>query len=124
MPFAPAFTIDGNGRRGREAGNSGFLMDRGRAGCREEGDIGEARGDETRGRFVLIASDMADSLVRRGWSRQVREFDGCLWRAKEFGCIRGVMYALMSEGRKLWGKRARLLKECYASGAAHLLGSS
>lgn len=39
-------------------------MDRGRAGCRV-GDIGEARGDETRGRFVLIARDMADLLVRR-----------------------------------------------------------
>jgi hypothetical protein len=38
---------------GREAGNNGFR----RAGCRE-GDIGDARGDETRGRFVLIANDM------------------------------------------------------------------
>jgi len=32
-------------------------MDRGRAGCRV-GEIGDARGDDTRGRLVLIASDM------------------------------------------------------------------
>jgi len=53
-PFTPAFAIDGKGRRAREAGNIGFRMVMGRAACRE----GDARGDETRGRFVLIASDM------------------------------------------------------------------
>ena len=65
MPFTLPVMIDGNGRRGREAGNNGFLMDKGRAGCRE-GEIGDARGDETRGRFVLIANDMSDS-VGSGW---------------------------------------------------------
>lgn len=56
-PFTPAFAIDGKGRRGREAGNNGFRMVMGWADCRE-GDMGDARGDETRGRFELIASDM------------------------------------------------------------------
>ena len=60
-----AVMIDGNGRRGRDAGNDGFLMDRGRDGCRE-GESGEASGDETRGRFVLIASDMSE-LVGSRW---------------------------------------------------------
>lgn len=57
VPFTPAVAIDGKGRRGREAGNNGFRMVIGRTGCRE-GDIEDARGDETRGRFVLIANDM------------------------------------------------------------------
>lgn len=52
---------------GREAGNDGFRMAMGRVGCRE-GDIGDARGDETRGRFALIANDMF-RLLRSGWSR-------------------------------------------------------
>jgi hypothetical protein len=34
------------------------------------GDIGDARGDETRGRLVLIASDMT-RLFQRGWSRKL-----------------------------------------------------
>jgi hypothetical protein len=68
VPF-PVFTIDGNGRSGREAGNNAFRMDGGRAGCREV-EVGEARGDETRGRFVLIASDMSDLVgcyMSVGW---------------------------------------------------------
>jgi hypothetical protein len=60
-PFIIAgVVIEGNGRRGREAGNDGFRMGRGRADCRE-GEVGRASGDETRGRLVLIASDMAGS---------------------------------------------------------------
>lgn len=62
LPFTVAVMIDGNGRSGRDAGNNGFLMDRERDGCRE-GEIGEASGDETRGRCVLTASD----IVRFGW---------------------------------------------------------
>lgn len=78
-PFTVAVMIDGNGRSGREAGNNGFLMDRGRDGCRE-GEIGEASGDETRGRFVLIASDMTDSVgLERMNSRGLR---GSARRAK------------------------------------------
>jgi hypothetical protein len=67
-PFAPAFMSDGNGRSGREAGNNGFRMDGGRAGCRE-GEVGEARGDETRGRVVLIVSDIGrfGGVVCVGW---------------------------------------------------------
>lgn len=57
VPFTPAFEIDGNGRSGREAGNNEFRIVIGRVGCRE-GDIGDARGDETIGRFVLIVRDM------------------------------------------------------------------
>jgi len=57
---AALVVIEGNGRRGREAGNDGFRMGRGRADCRE-GEVGEASGDETRGRLVLIASDIVDS---------------------------------------------------------------
>ena len=57
LPFTPAVAIDGKGRSGREAGNNGFRMVIGWAGCRE-GDIEDARGDETRGRLVLIANDM------------------------------------------------------------------
>ena len=58
VPFTTAaVVIEGNGRRGRDAGNDGFRMGRGRADCRD-GEVGEASGDETRGRFVLIASDM------------------------------------------------------------------
>jgi hypothetical protein len=36
-------------------------MGRVRAACRE-GEVGEASGDETRGRLVVIASDMTDSV--------------------------------------------------------------
>jgi len=69
---AALVVIEANGRRGREAGNDGFRIGRGRAVCRD-GEVGEASdevsgeasgeasGDETRGRFVLIASDMFDS---------------------------------------------------------------
>ena len=61
MPFTTtAVVIEGNGRRGREAGNDGFRMGRVRAVCLE-GEVGEASGDETRGRLVLIASDMTVS---------------------------------------------------------------
>jgi hypothetical protein len=42
----PAVAIDGKGRRDREAGNNGFWVVTGRAGC-GEGDIGDARGDGT-----------------------------------------------------------------------------
>jgi hypothetical protein len=62
---AALVVIEANGRRGREAGNDGFRIGRGRAVCREgevgeaSGEVsGEASGDETRGRLVLIASDM------------------------------------------------------------------
>jgi hypothetical protein len=60
----------------------------GRAGCREGGDIEDERGDETRGRFVLIASDM----IRVVSSRFVEAITGvgvqygrenawyCIWR--------------------------------------------
>ena len=38
-PFIAVVVIEGNGRRGREAGNDGFRMGRGRADCRE-GEVG------------------------------------------------------------------------------------
>jgi len=68
-PIMAPVVIDGNGRRGREEGNDGFRMGRGREACRE-GEVGEASGDETSGdetsgRFVLIVSDMPIRLVRR-----------------------------------------------------------
>lgn len=63
MPFTTAaVVIEGNGRRGREAGNNGFRMGRVRV-VGLEGDVAEASGDETRGRLVLIASDMTDLAV-------------------------------------------------------------
>jgi hypothetical protein len=37
------------------------------------GDVGEARGDETRGRLVLTASDMAELGGLIDWSRKVGE---------------------------------------------------
>lgn len=62
VPFTTAaVVIEGNGRRGREAGNDDFRMGRVRAACRE-GEVGEASGDETSGRLVVIASDMTDSV--------------------------------------------------------------
>ena len=62
-PFTMAVVvIEGNGRRGREAGNDGFRIGRERADCRE-GEVGDASGDDTRGRLVLITSDMADSAL-------------------------------------------------------------
>lgn len=58
VPFTPALPIEGKGRSGREAGNNEFRMAIGRGGACREGAIEDARGDETRGRFVLMASDM------------------------------------------------------------------
>jgi hypothetical protein len=63
--FTPEVVIDGNGRSGREAGNNGFRIANGQAGgCR--GKVGEASGDDTRGRVVLSASDMIDSIDPEG----------------------------------------------------------
>jgi len=45
----------------------------------------------------LIVRDMVASLVRRVWSRGKY---GNSMRANEFGGFRGVVRALMSEGRK------------------------
>lgn len=70
VPFT-AVVINGNGRRGREVGNDGFRMGRGRADC-QEGEVGVASGDETRGRLVLTTNDMSDSF---GSERQVRAGD-------------------------------------------------
>ena len=64
VPFTPAVAIDGKGRSGREAGNNEFRMVIEWVGCRE-GDNGDARGDETRGRFVLIANDMIRGVSER-----------------------------------------------------------
>ena len=104
LPFTVAVMIDGNGRRGRDAGNDGFLMDRGRDGCRE-GESGEASGDETRGRFVLIASDMSE-LVGSRWiwvSKLVRECNAgeVIW-----GYLRAT-HALNVEGQRGKGCGAR-----------------
>lgn len=55
---SPAVINDGNGRSGREAGNNGFRIDGGREDVRV-GEVGEARGDETSGRVVLIERDMS-----------------------------------------------------------------
>jgi hypothetical protein len=112
-PFTPAFTIDGKGRRAREAGNIEFRMVMGRAGCREGDD---ARGDETRGRFVLIASDM----IRVVSERMVEVTTGVgvqCGRENGWGIWRGD--AGVGERRKvrekLWSKRARPYKRMYAS---------
>jgi hypothetical protein len=80
---AAAVEIVGNGRRGREVGNDGFRMGRERADGRV-GEVGEASGDETRGRLVLSASDMVgcDSALFRNegtdGERQVRRVRGYL----------------------------------------------
>ena len=84
MPFTPAVAIDGNGRSGREAGNNGFRMVMGWAGCRE-GDNGDARGDETRGRFVLTASDMT-RIVSKGMVGSRK-----LWVGVGVQCVRERM---------------------------------
>lgn len=98
VPFTPAAAIDGNGRSGREAGNNEFRMVKGRADCRE-GDIEDARGDETRGRFVLIASDM----IRVGSEWDGRRNYGSAARAREcVGVWRGV--TAVGERRKV-GKK-------------------
>ena len=77
MPFTTAaVVIEGNGRRGREAGNAGFRMGRVRGVCRE-GEVGEASGDETRGRLVLIASDM---MVSAGFG--MNRYDSAVWPVK------------------------------------------
>ncbi|KAI9512348.1 hypothetical protein F5148DRAFT_1146215 [Russula earlei] len=75
VPFATAFVIDGNGRRGREAGNDGFRVGRGRGGVCRDGEVGEASGDETRGRVVLTTSDMTrflwfGKITTRGQARE------------------------------------------------------
>ena len=75
VPFTPEVAIDGKGRRGREAGNNVFRMVIGWAGCRE-GDIEDARGDETRGRFVLIANDMTRFTGGCGSAMRLRECVG------------------------------------------------
>jgi hypothetical protein len=59
--FALEDISDGNGRSDREVGNDGFLIAGARAGCR--GEAGEASGDDTRGRVVLTASDIVDSII-------------------------------------------------------------
>lgn len=80
VPFTTAaVVIEGNGRRGREAGNDDFRMGRVRAACRE-GEVGEASGDETSGRLVVIASDMTDS-VGFGVNRNDR-YDGAVCVAR------------------------------------------
>ncbi|SRR6266851_8833 len=104
VPFTTAAAvIEGNGRRGREAGNDGFRMGRGRADCRD-GEIGEASGDETRGRVVLIASDMG---VLVGYGCGMNRYDRYerAVRPEESGDIRVAMY--VSRGRRR-GKRKRV----------------
>jgi hypothetical protein len=104
VPFTTAAAvIEGNGRRGREAGNDGFRMGRGRADCRD-GEVGEASGDETRGRFVLIASDMG-ILVGYGCGMNRNDRYESAVRPEESGDIRVAMY--VSRGRQR-GKRKRV----------------
>jgi hypothetical protein len=85
VPFKLEVVTDGNGRSGREIGNDGFRTASGQAGCRD-GDVGEASGDDTRGRLVLIASDMVDLIgperigrdryKRVIWAEELRLFGG------------------------------------------------
>ena len=123
VPFTPAVAIDGKGRRGREAGNNEFRMVIGWAVCRE-GDIGDARGDETGGRFVLIANDMIRIVSKR--MVEVTTGVGSAIRPRECVSIwRGD--AGVEERRKvkkkLWSKRARLYKRMYASRSRSSLSS-
>ena len=107
VPRVP-FTIDGKGRRGREAGNNEFRMVIGRAGCREGDIVGDESGDETRGRFVLIVSDMIRVVSERivEVTAGVRVQCG-RENARVFG---GVVLALEKVGKKVWRKRARPYK--------------
>ena len=59
--FALEDITDGNGRSDREVGNDGFRIAGARGGCRD-GAVGEASGDDTRGRVVLTVSDIFDSI--------------------------------------------------------------
>jgi len=59
-------------------------MDGGRGVCRDC-EVGEARGDETIGRFVLIVSDMSDSV---GWIVEVGMGVQC-GREKNLGVFDG-----------------------------------
>jgi hypothetical protein len=60
--FALEVISDGNGRSDREVGNDGFRIAGARAGCRD-GVVGEASGDDTRGRVVLTASGIVDPVI-------------------------------------------------------------
>jgi hypothetical protein len=127
VPFTAEVAIDGKGRSGREAGNIEFRMVMGRAGCREDA-IGDARGDETRGRFELIASDMI-LVVRRGWSRQLWVWWECNVAVRVRGYLEGVMLALGREGkseRRFGASERVLINECMpvasAVASAHFVG--
>ena len=120
VPFTPAVAIDGKGRSGREAGNKEFRMVIGWAGCRE-GDNGDARGDETRGRFVLIASDMT-RVVSERMVEETTGGCGSAMRPREcVGIRRGDagVGGRRKVGKKLWSKRARPYKRMYTSRAVH-----
>ena len=86
----------------------------GRAGCRG-GDNEDARGDETRGRFVLIASDMIGAVSKRMVESNARvgvrggRESAWVWRGNAgVGERRKV-------GKKRRSKRARPYKRMYAS---------
>lgn len=124
VPFTPAVAIDGKGRSGREAGNNEFRMLIGWADCRV-GDIADARGDETRGRFVLIASDMTRVVSER----MVEETMGVVVQCgRENVWVFGwVMLALEEEGesKTSFGASERvLIKECMpvVAHSAHFVG--
>jgi hypothetical protein len=70
VAFTPEVVTDGNGRSGREVGNDGFRIAGGQAGCRD-GEVGEASGDDTRGRDVLTTRDIVDLRTRRDRRRGV-----------------------------------------------------
>jgi hypothetical protein len=124
VPFTTtAVAIEGNGRRGREAGNDGFRIGRGRADCRD-GEVGEASGDETRGRLVLIASDMG-VLVGYGCGMNTGT-TGTRVRCgrRNLGIFEWRCTCREGDGEKrekVWGKGARLFKRMYA-GQCSLVG--
>jgi hypothetical protein len=62
-----------------------------------EGDNGDARGDETTGRFVLIASDMIQVVSERMVEVTVDVKVQC-GRENACGYLEGVMLALGKEG--------------------------
>ena len=94
-------------------------------GCRE-GDIGDARGDETRGRFVLIASDMIWVVSEGMVDATTGVGANAVERMREYW---GWGDAGVGERRKavnFWDKRARSYKRMYVGrsciNSAHSVG--